>query len=270
MFNLNQIKEIRTKKNLDKNDIQILRELQLCIYNEYADFYMNKATLDIHGDNSLSNLSVKDYLAQKYAEIEQGTSPIKNSEKEFVKNLVDSACVYIAGRKPFLESCVLNGKEFKSDTYADIMEIALVKLATNIPMKRSNYISHKDLSKTDSFRFSEIQSEISNARNIYSFTSRMLDDRFVKMHEQNYANIRETGKTLYSEFTFDLIEYQHYTISQNLAKIVKYENQLENRRFHKMRKPAFMKSNRRLLNEFMQKNSIPEKKEQSEDDEQEK
>lgn len=270
MFNLYEIKQARTKRNLEQSDIKDLRDLQLLVYREYLKFYMRKSDRERQEDYSLSSVSARQYLEKRLEEIEKEGGAGKEYLKEQLRNTIDAACVFVTGRKPCYEPTYANGMWLSEDSIEDIMESALVKTALSLPVKRKMFVSSKELRKANGFDFCIIQSDISISRNIYSFTNKILDERFIKMHEQNYNAIRKDKAPLYSEFEFDLVEYQGYIVSRQLAKLIKIENQIENRRLRKMRSPEFFKTMQGGVHEFVKKTYVPKNPEESNTEEKDK
>lgn len=235
MFNTQQFKEMRTKNTLSERDEQALILLQKFAHDNYLVFLREKQNLQNNGNESLNNISISDYLTFSLY-LYNKNYPSRDEANKLIfedKNFYESAKMFVYGTTPYPEESNPNLKN--QDNYETLIKGTIIKTALVIPIKKQLQ-ELKEMSKNlSNENYLEFSYKINQLREIYSLASELAEDRLYEMHKANYKNIDEYKKPQYTEIDLDVVEYQMYCINQSLAKIIKFQNKIENRRVRKVR-----------------------------------
>lgn len=259
MFNANQFKEMRFKKHLSEDDIIELIRLQNRAYKDYTTFCNTQCSVD----NKFYDFTLSKILKLSYAQYKEksGSEEIATRCAMADQEFYDSACMLAFGRRAYYSDADVMTVFGSQDRYEDVMRSALFKTALMIPIK-ARIQEFKTRAKTaKSGDYEKLAYDINRLRDIYTFTSKLANDRLSNMYEENYRSIDNNGKPVHGEFDLDIVEYQMYIINQNLAKIIKLQNKIEKRHLHITKNKSLLSSLSKTTFERAEEKEDPSKEE---------
>ena len=259
MFNANQFKEMRSKKHLSEDDIIELVRLQNKTYKDYTAFCNAQCGIN----NKFYDITLSQILKLSFSQYREksGSEEIATKCAMADQEFYDSACMLAFGRRAYYSDADVMTVFGSQDRYENVMKSALFKTALMIPIK-TRIQEFKTRAKTaKNGEYEKLAYDINHLRDIYTFTSKLANDRLRNMYEENYKSIDGTGKPIHDEFDLDLVEYQMYIINQNLAKIIKLQNKIEKRHIHKTKNKNLLSSLSKTSFEKVEEKENPSKKE---------
>lgn len=236
MFNTQQFKEIRSKETLSTSDEKALVLLQKFAYESYLVFKRENQNLKNNGNESLKNISISDYLTFSLS-LYNKIYLSKDTANQLIfedKNFYESAQMYVCGKAQNFSEANTQETENK-DRYEDLVKATIIKTALTIPIKNQLQEIKEKSKHVSNENYLEFSRKINELRDIYSLASKLAENRLCEMHKANYKLFDEREKPRYSEIDLDVAEYQMYCIDQKLAKIIKMQNKIENKRVRKVR-----------------------------------